>query len=136
MLSQSSSFSISSTLCQLSVTSSPNFFLWQFRTIFNRTCQTSRLLHLNDFKAESKLKWIFQSKERHRTVNMSWHQLNNLNLTDSSTLLILQIGFLTSKSCNTLWKKSVYDHMWLIFLWYAHAITFLFFSWCFQSENF
>ena len=105
MLSQANSSSISSTLFQLSITSSPSFFLRQFCTTFNRTRQISRLLHLNDFKTKSKLKWIFQSKERHKTVNRSWHHWNNLNLTDSSILLTLEIGFLTSKSCNTLWKK-------------------------------
>ena len=88
-------------------------FAGSFRKVFNRTRQTSPLLHLNDFKTKSKFKWIFQSKERHKTVNRSWHYWNNLN--NSSVLLILEIGFLTSKSCNTLWKKSMYEHMWLIF---------------------
>ena len=29
-------------------------------------------------------------------------------------LLLLETKFLTSKSCNGLWKKSMHEHMWLI----------------------
>ena len=45
----------------------------------------------------------------------SGHNWNNFNLTDSSIILTLGLEFLTSKSCNILWKKSMYGHMWLIF---------------------
>ena len=136
-MSQSNSFSISSTLCQFSVTSSPSHnFMGSFHKVFNRTRQTSPLLHLNDFKTKSKLKWILQSKERHKTVNRSWHHWNNLNLTDTSILLILEIRFMTLKSCNTLWKKVSVWAMRLTFLWYPHAMTFLVLSWHFHSENF
>ena len=109
-----------------------------FRKTVNRTRQISPLLNLNDFKIKSKLKWIFQSKEKHKTVNRtSWHHLNNLNMTEISILLILQIRFLTSKLCNTLWKKNnvwAYVVLKLILLWYPQAMTFLIFSW--HSENF
>ena len=113
-------------------------FVGSFRKAVNRTRQISPLLNLNDFKIKSKLKWIFQSKEKHKTVNRtSWHHLNNLNMTEISILLILQIRFLTSKLCNTLWKKNniwAYVVLKLILLWYPQAMTFLIFSW--HSENF
>ena len=83
--------------------------------VVNRTHQTSPLLHLNDFKTKYELKWFFQSKERHKTVNRkSWYYWNNLNMSESSILLLLETEFLTSNSCNTLWKKSMHEHMWLI----------------------
>ena len=41
---------------------------------------------------------------------------NNLNLTESSILLILEVEFLTSKSCNTSWKKSMYEHVTYFFV--------------------
>ena len=37
-------------------------------------------------------------------------------ISESSFLLLLETKFLTSKSCNTLWKKSMHEHMWLIFV--------------------
>ena len=80
-----------------------------FCKIVNRKCKTSLLLGSSKwiFKTKSKLKWIFQTKERYKTVNRrSWHNWNNLNINESSILLILEIGFLTSKSTNTLWKKN------------------------------
>ena len=36
-------------------------------------------------------------------------------MSESSILLLLETEFLTSKSCDTLWKKSMHEHMWLIF---------------------
>ena len=35
-------------------------------------------------------------------------------MSESSILLLLETEVLTSKSCNTLWKKSMHGHMWLI----------------------
>ena len=41
---------------------------------------------------------------------------NMIGMPESSILLLLETEFLTWKSCNTLWKKSMREHMRLIFV--------------------
>ena len=48
-------------------------------------------------------------------------------ISESSFLLLLETKFLTSKSCNTLWKKSMHEHMWLIFVVFICNYLFWFF---------
>ena len=91
---------------------------------------------------KSKLKWIFQFKERHKTVNRRSRYSNNLNMTEISIFFntrnktfdfkIMQY-FMEKKQTNKQ-KKCMSIHG-LISLWYPHAMTFFIFSWHFHSEN-
>ena len=117
MLSHANSFSISfvSIFRNFITQFFSTTIFWVHVRVVDRTRQTSPLLHLNGFKTKFKLKWIFQSKERHKTVNRkSWHYWNNLNISESFILLLIETEFLASKSCNSLWKKSMHEYMWLI----------------------
>ena len=106
-------------LCQFSVTSSSSFFLRQFCPFVSQSCQqntsqTSPLLHLNDFKRKPKLKQNFQSKKHTKLLTESHDLIKTTSMSESSILLLLEAEILTSKSCNTLCKKSMHKHMWLI----------------------
>ena len=63
--------------------------------------QTSLLLHLNDFKKKSKLKWIFQSKETTKLLTGSHDMIETTWISETSILLLLETEFLTLKSFNT-----------------------------------
>ena len=107
-------------LYQFSVTSSSIFFLWQFCGFISWSCQQnisqlSPLLHLNDFKTKSKLKKIFQSKEKTKLLIES-HYIIKTNWISESSILLIETEFLTSKPCNALSRKSMHEHMWLIFV--------------------
>ena len=69
------------------------------------------MLHLNDFKTKSKLKLIFQSKENTELLTESHDMIETTKMSESSILLLLETEFLTSKSCNILFKKSMHEHM-------------------------
>ena len=136
MLPQSNSFSRSSTWCQFSVTSSLSFSLRQFVGSFckvvNRTCQTSPLLDLNNFKAKSKLIWKFQSKERHKTVNRSWHHWNNhFWLQNHAVLYEINVWayvayFFVVTTCNDLFDFSLTFSLWKILLYMLFMWGFIF----------
>ena len=108
-------------LYQFSVTWSSIFFLWQFCGFISLSCQqnisqTSPLLHLNDFKTKSKLKFFFQSKEKTKLLIESHDIIKTNWISESSILLLIETEFLTSKPWNALSKKSMHEHMWLIFV--------------------
>ena len=63
------------------------------------------MLHLNDFKTKSKLKWLFQSKENMKLLTESHDMIETIWMSESSILLLLETEFLPSKSCSTLLKK-------------------------------
>ena len=63
------------------------------------------MLHLNDFKTKSKLKWLFQSKENMKLLTESHDMIETIWMSESSILLLLETEFLSSKSCSTLLKK-------------------------------
>ena len=137
-------------LCQFSITSSSSFFLRQFCGFISWSCKQntshiSPLLHLNDFKTKSKLKLIVQSKENTKLFTESHDMIETTWMSESSILLLLETEFSPSKSCNTLWKKLMHEHMWLIFVvptcndlfgffltfWLWKPLTYVLFMWDF-----
>ena len=74
---------------------------------------------------------------------------NMIGMPESSILLLLKTEFLTWKSCNTLWKKSMHEHMWLIFVvptcnylfdfflksWLWKPLTYMLFMWVSSSRH-
>ena len=134
-------------LCPFSLTASSSFFPRQFcgfisQSFQQSTSQTYLLLHLNGFKTKSKWKWIFKSKENTKLLTVSHDMIKTTWMSESSIILLLETEFLTSKSCNTLWKKSMLEHMWPIFcgspmfdffltFWLWKPLTHMLFMWGF-----
>ena len=118
--------------CPCSITSSSSFLLRQFCGFISSSCQqntpqTSSLLHLNDFKTKSTLKWTFKSKENSKLLLQSHDMIETTWMSESSIFLLLETEFAPSKSCNTLWKKLMHEHMWLIFVVPTYNYLFDFF---------
>ena len=144
LLSHANSFSISS------VSTSHNFIIQLFPT-------TILWVHVVKLSTEhvsnialatpkwSKLKWIFQSKENTKLCTESHDMVETTWMSESSILLLLETEFLTLKLCNTLWKKSMHEHMWLTFvvstcnylydffltIWLWKPFTYMLFIWGF-----
>ena len=100
------------------------------------------MLHLNDFKTKSKLKWTVQSKENTKLFTQSHDMIETTWMFESSILFLLGTDFLTwnhayfikPNQCMSMWLIFVvptWNYLFYFFLkfWLWKHLTYMLFIW-------